>query len=459
MVAGDGAFFHGQLPICNAPAARPWIGPGLRSGEDLVRKTNGRRELVKKIGATGALAGLSLLSACAEEEDGRAPASEHEAIAANPLDTTRANQAATYRNIDRLATTRRIARGAPTLFLPAHSLELGSFSYEHNGHTQTIDDFMRRHRTSGLLILKGGAIALERYRMGNGAQSRWTSFSIAKSVTSTLIGAALKDGDIASLDDGVAKYVSQLKGSAFDGCSIRDLLSMTSGVRWDEDYYIFRQSDIERFERAIAAQKKGAVMDLMRNRARAVAPGSVFNYSTGDSYVLGAIVASATQSNLSDYLSHKIWSRLGMEMDAYWLLDSPDGLETGGDNISAVLRDYARFGLFFLREGVIGSESVLPTGWRDLATKPHTAAAAYGRVDDDPLGYGYQWWAFPTGAAALPFHDGAFTAQGIFGQFLYINPKEDIVAVVWSAWRSPWDDHAEIETYAMIGAAIAMLRQ
>jgi CubicO group peptidase (beta-lactamase class C family) len=425
----------------------------------MVCKACGRRELLKRIGATGALASLGLLCTCAEEADVRAPAPAQEPIASNPLDTTRANQAATFRNIDRLAPTRVIGCGALALALPTHSAHLGSFDYEYEGSTYKVDDYMRRNRTSGLLILKGGAIALERYRMGNSAQSRWTSFSVAKSVTSTLIGAALKDGSIASLDDGVDKYVTQLKGSAFEGSSIRDLLSMTSGVRWDEDYSIFHQSDIERFERAIGSQKKGAVMELIRTRPRAAAPGSVFNYSTGDSYVLGAVVAAATKSTLSDYLSQKIWARLGMETDGYWLLDSPDGLETGGDNFSATLRDYARFGLFFLREGVIGSDAVLPAGWRDLATKPHTAVAAYGRVDDDPLGYGYHWWAFPTGTAALPYHDGAFTAQGIFGQFLYINPKEDIVVVVWSAWRSPWEDRAEIETYAMIGAAAAILRQ
>lgn len=131
----------------------------------------------------------------------------------------------------------------------------------------------------------------------------------------------------------------------------------------------------------------------------------------------------------------------------------------GGNNFSATLRDYARFGLFFLRQGMVNGSSVLSGGWRDQAGQPDTPVTAYGQLYPGyPLGYGYQWWAFPTGVNALPFHDGAFTAEGIFGQFIYINPKEDIVAVVWSAWPTSWVDSAELETYSLIGRAAAMLR-
>jgi CubicO group peptidase (beta-lactamase class C family) len=418
-------------------------------------KTLRRRNFLKEISAGAVLGSAGLLGACALRGDGSTASLEP--IASNPLDTSPGNQAATFRNFDRLAPTRLIGRGASVLPLPEHRINLAPIRYTHGEQRYSIDDYMRRNRTSGILILKGGAITLERYAMGNTSKSRWTSFSVAKSITSTLIGAALKDGSIASLEDGIAKYVRELRDSAFAENSIQDLLNMTSGVRWEEDYSIFHRSDIVRFELAIASQRGGAVMDLLKTRKRAHAPGSVFNYSTADSYVLGAVVAAATGSALSDYLSSRIWAPLGMESDGYWLLDAPNGLETGGDNLSATLRDYGRFGLFFLNGGVIDGVEVLPAGWRELATKPHTPVAAYGHVDDDPLGYGYQWWAFPTGAAALPFHDGAFTAQGIFGQFLYINPREDLVAVVWDAWRSPWEDSAEIETYAMIGAAAAAL--
>ncbi len=419
-----------------------------------------RRRVLQRIGAAGVMGGTGLLAGCAHRPP--APAgSAAEAIADNPLDTTAANQAATFRNIDRLAPTRTIRHGGPALVLPRHPLDLDSvgITYDYRDEQFTAEQFLRRRRVGGVLILKAGQIAFERYAMGNAPQTRWTSFSVAKSILSTLTGVALQDGAIASLDDTVDQYLPELRNSAFGPCPLRDLLCMTSGVEWEEDYSILHGSDILRFARAIAQRRPGAVMELMRSRTRTAPSGTLFNYSTGDSYVLGAVLAAATGGDLSSYLSRKIWAPLGMENDAYWLLDAPDGLETGGNEISATLRDYGRFGLFFLGEGRIGTQRVLPTGWRDTASRPHTAVASYGQVDDDPLGFGYMWWCFPDGAGALPGHDSAFTAQGIFGQFLYINPKEDVVAVVWSAWRSPWDDNAEMETYAFLGAAVAQLRE
>jgi CubicO group peptidase (beta-lactamase class C family) len=410
--------------------------------------------LAAALGGSGLIGGCTLHAA-------RPDRSSPEPIDDNPLDTSSARQAATYRNIDRLAPTRDIRRGSADLPLARHAYDLGATGvpYEFRDTAYMLEDYVQRNRVSGILVLKQGKVALERYAMGNGPHSRWTTFSIAKAITSTLVGAALKDGSIDSLDDSVARYVDALRGTDYAASSVRHLLSMTSGIQWSEDYSILHGSDLLRFAHAIDERRTGAVMDLMRTRARVAAPGSVFNYSTGDSYVLGAVVAGATGSTLSDYLSRKIWAPLGMERDAYWLLDAPDGLETGGDNISATLRDYGRFGLFFLNDGRLDSASILPQGWRDEATRPGTPVASYGQVDDDPLGFGYQWWSFPVGDGALPHHDGAFTAQGIFGQFLYINPKEDVVAVVWSAWRSAWDDHAEMETYAVLGAAVALLQE
>jgi CubicO group peptidase (beta-lactamase class C family) len=417
-----------------------------------------RRRLLGRLGAAGMLGTAALLPACAHRPAPPA-GGQVEEIADNPLDTSAANQAATFRNIDRLAPTRTIRQGGVPLPLPRHALDLAvDLTYAYRDKQFTVDEFLRRRRVAGLLVLKDGRVALERYAMGNSPQTRWTSFSVAKSFMSTLVGAALQDGSIASLDDTVGRYVVALRGSAYGDSPLRDLLCMTSGVQWEEDYSILHGSDILRFARAIGERRSGAVMELIRSRPRAAPSGSVFNYSTGDTYVLGAAVAAATGGDLSSYLSKKIWARLGMEHDAYWLLDSPDGLETGGNEISATLRDYGRFGLFFLADGRIGDEQVLPAGWRDTASRPRTAIASYGQVDDDPLGFGYLWWSFPEGAGALPYHDGAFTAQGIFGQFLYINPRENVVAVVWSAWRSAWDDNAEMETYALLGAAVARLQ-
>lgn len=417
-----------------------------------MRKIWTRRDCLKTMGAAAAFGSSGLLAACAHNV-------AMEPIAPNLLETTPENQAATYRHVNRIGPTRVIQRGTSVLPLPAHGTSLAALRYNFADASFSIDDYMSRNRTSGLLILKGGAIALERYAMGNDAASRWTSFSVAKSVTSTLVGAALKDGSIRSLDDSVTRYVPQLAGSAFGQNSIRELMRMCSGVRWSEDYATGGESDIVLMGRAMRSGQPGAVMEFMRTRPRAAAPGSVFNYSTGDSYVLGAVAAAATGKHMADYLSQKVWAPLGMEADGYWLLDAPDGLEMGGNNISATLRDHGRFGLFFLRQGVVDGSRVLPDGWREQAGQPDAAVTAHGQLYPGyPLGYGYQWWSFPTGANAIPFHDGAFTALGIFGQFVYINPAEDVVAVVWSAWPSSWLETAEFETYTLLGTAVAMLR-
>lgn len=421
-----------------------------------MNRTYHRRDVLRILGVGTALGGAALLGACGGSGGNEAP---REQIASSLYSTTPENQAATFRNADRIVYTRTIKRGATTMPLKPHHVSLASFTYDYAGKTTNVDDYMQRNRTAGLLILKGGAVALERYGMGNTETSRWTSWSVAKSVTSTLVGAALKDGHIASLDDPVTRYVTALKGSAYEQNTIRELLRMTSGVRWIETYSATGDSDTARLREAYGSGKSGSVMELMRTRPRAAAPGSVFNYSTGESDVLGAVVAAATGTTLSDYFSRKVWAPFGMEADGYWRLDSEGGLELGGSNFSATLRDYGRFGLFFSREGVVNGTAVLPLGWRALASHPDSPVTNYGALYEGyPLGYGYQWWGFPGKDTTIPAQDRPFTAQGIYGQFIYIDPKEDVVAVVWSAWNNSTDDSAEFETYALLSKAVEMLK-
>lgn len=407
-----------------------------------------RRRLVGALGGFGALGAIGLMPGCGGGET-------LEPIAPSLLETTPDNQAATYRNVDRIYNTRRFARGANVSPLAAHAVSLQSLRYDTVAGPKSVADYMATNRTSGLLILKDGKVALERYAMGNTERSLWTSYSVAKSLTSTLIGLALQDGHIRSLDDAVDSYVPALRDSAYAGCSIRSLLRMTSGVGWVEQYTANGASDIAKLVQALAANQPGAMLELMRTRPRAVPVGTKFNYSTGESYVLGAVLAAAIGGNLSDYLSRKIWVPAGMEADGYWMLDAPGGLEMGGNNFSATLRDYARLGLFMLDGGA--GTSRLPDGWRALAGQPDNAITAHGQLYPGyPLGYGYQWWSFPNDAALAP-HENAFTAEGIFGQFIYINPAHRVVAVIWSAWPQAWDNELEFETYAMLGTAIATL--
>ena len=352
---------------------------------------------------------------------------------------------------------RVIRAGAKVRPLPSHARTLQGLTFESGGAMRSVDDYMALRRTAGLLVLKRGEVALERYGMGNGPESRWTSFSTAKSMTSTLAGAALHDGSIRSLDDPVERYLPQMKASAYEGVSVRNVLRMASGVAWDEQYDPKGKSDIVNLAAAMASQKDGAVLELMRTRPRAGPQGAKFNYSTGESCLLGAIVRAAVGRPLADYYADKVWGPAGMEADGYWQLESSNGLELAGMGVSARLRDFGRFGQFILEDGVAGGVRHLPVGWRDLAGQPDTEATGFGKLEKDyPLGYGYQWWTLPRQAGTA--HDGAFTAQGIFGQFVYVNPREQVVAVVWSAWRDAWQTPTEFETYALLAAAVEGLR-
>ncbi|MBK7905103.1 MAG: beta-lactamase family protein [Gemmatimonadetes bacterium] len=333
----------------------------------------------------------------------------------------------TFRNIHRLFPTRVIAAPRRPRALPPSARTLPAFRFSIGDSTYDLSTYMERNRVAGLLILADGRIAVERYRYGNGPRTRWMSMSIAKSVSATLVGAALRDGLIRSIDDSVTRYVPSLAGSAYEGVSIRDVLMMSSGVRWTERY-TDPTSDRRRLLEAQIAQLPGGALAVMRALPRAAPPGTVNTYSTGETQVLAEVLRGALKRPLAEYLSERIWQPLGTEAEARWWLDSPDGVEIGGSGISATLRDYGRFGQFILDEGIIGTDTVLPPGWVAEAT-----SAKFLR-DGTPLEYGYMWWPATTPAGR---GDRAFSAQGIHGQFLYVNPAARVVIVVWSAQPAP----------------------
>lgn len=382
-----------------------------------------------------------------------------ERTASNLMKTTPGNQAATFRNQDQIWPHRRIRRGEAVRPLPPHDRPLVEQAYRVGDVMIDIDDFMARRRTAGFLILKNGEIALERYGMGNGPESCWASFSIAKSMTATLVGAALRDGAIGGLDESCDHYLPQLRGSAYEGVTIRNLLRMASGVAWDEGARS-DGPDLWRLGRALRLRQPGAIVELLRTLPRAAPQGAIFNYATGESFLLAAVVAAAVGRPLADYFAQVVWAPAGMEADALWQLESPDGQELGGMGVSARLRDLGRFGLLVMADGeTTGGKHVLPNGWRDLAGQPDCAATAFGRImDGSPAGYGYHWWALPGAPFADGLHAGAFLALGAFGQRIYINPGEQLVAVIQSAWRQPADSDAEAETVALLRTLVRALR-
>ena len=318
---------------------------------------------------------------------------------------------ATFRAMDRipfLIKSRIISAGKDVYPLPKGApLDVGI----------DVDAYMKDQRTAGLVIIQDGKIRLEKYGLGFSGDGRWTSFSVAKSFTSTLVGAAIKDGYIKSIDDKVSDYIPDLKGSVYDDVTIKQLLTMTSGVKWNEDY-ADPKSDVALFDVHKAEPGVDVTVSYMRKLKREAPPGTKWVYKTGETNLVGVLVSSATKKNLSDYLAEKVWRPFGMEQDASWLLGST-GHEISGCCVQASTRDFARFGLFMLGGGMAEGKTVLPDGWIVAATTKQADTTRPG------YGYGYQWWTMD---------DGSYTARGIFGQGIFIDPKRKLIIASNSNW-------------------------
>ena len=304
-----------------------------------------------------------------------------------------------------------------------------------------LDAFAADQRSAALMVLHNGKVRLERYGLGFDKDGRWTSFSVAKSFTSTLAGAALRDGFIKSLDDKVSVYIPDLKGSAYDDVSVRQLLTMTSGVRWNEDYGD-PNSDVARFNNHKPEAGMDALVSYMRKLPRDVPAGTRWLYSTGETNLVGILVSQATKKPLADYLAEKVWQPVGMEQPATWLL-SKTGQEISGCCIQASARDYARFGQFILDGAKVQGQSIVPDDWLAAATTSRTSIGQPGR------GYGYQWWTYDS---------GSFAARGIFGQGIFIDPQRKIVIVTNANWdggaRDPAASQAREAFYLAVQKAV-----
>lgn len=281
-----------------------------------------------------------------------------------------------------------------------------------------IDAYFASQHLAAMVILQDGRIRYEHYGLGFTDAGRWTSFSVAKSFTSTLVGAAIRDGSIGSLDDKVSQYIPDLRGSAYDDVSVRQLLTMSSGVRWNEDYED-PQSDVSRFNNAVPDAGVDATVSYMRRLPRAHPPGTMWHYNTGETNLVGVLISSATRKPLGQYLQERIWGPAGMAAPATWL-QGKTGHEIAGCCIQAATRDFARFGQFVL-EGGRGQDGqqIVPDGWFADATRSHLDIGRPGR------GYGYFWWTYA---------DGSYAAQGIFGQGIFIDPARRLVIATNGDW-------------------------
>ena len=318
-----------------------------------------------------------------------------------------ADRERTFSRMETIMPHAPIARGdAPVRALPP-------------GDPITLDPsaYMETERVAGLLVIQDGRIRLERYGLGIGERDHWVSFSMTKSLTSTLVGTALKSGAIGSLEDPVTRYLPALAGGGYDSVTVRQLLTMTSGVRWNEDYFD-PNSDVARFLQEPARPGEDPVVAYMGRLPRAAEPGTRWNYSTGETNLVGSLVAAAEGRPLAQLLSERIWSRAGMEADAVWALDQ-GGREMGGCCVSATLRDWGRIGLMALEDGRLGGERIVPDDWFAQAV------VKQAETGDPGEGYGFQWWTQD---------DGIYSAYGIFGQAIRVDPERRLIIVMLSSW-------------------------
>lgn len=339
----------------------------------------------------------------------------------------------TFQHFDKLFSTRTVAAGRQVWQLPSTATTLtGPFQFE--GDDYELDAFLEKTRTNGLLVIKDGTIVHEQYRNSMTPATRHTVFSMSKSIIATLIGIARSEGAIGSLDDKVTDYLPAMAGSGYDGETIEQVLSMRSGVNWEERYEFGSDTQLtEVHDNALVAYNY-RWCDYAERSEPNVTPGEAFNYSTLDTSVLGCLLATATGSTVADYMSEKLWQPAGMEHPGYWIMDGPEpvGDEFYGAGFNATLRDLGRFGLMMLNEGQANGRQVVPSDWVSASTIPD---AGYEPIEPGAtFGYQYQWWTLAD--------SNAYTAIGLFNQFIYIDPDRDVVIVKLSYPEDPlgWEE-------------------
>jgi CubicO group peptidase (beta-lactamase class C family) len=348
----------------------------------------------------------------------------------------------TFRSMDRLFTTRTVARGGPVWPLPRadHPLD---FSYTFEGKTYSSQEFLERTYTNALLVMKDGRIVFETYRNGTDPATRFIGWSMTKSITSILVGCAIAEGRIKSLDDPIERYLPELKGGGYQGVTIRQILQMRSGVDYEERYDFGNPGTAARNHENALVRNVVRFADAARTIKRIHPPGAVWQYKTLDTAVLGWLLERVSGgSTLAAYAAQRLWEPLGAEADGFFIMDGPPGTgrEFSGAGFNATLRDFARLGLMVLEGGRANGRQIISAEWLRESTRPTDAAATTDR------GYGYQWWTVPG--------TQAFQATGLQGQFIYIDPPTRTVVVKLS-YFPPGDEAPSAESAAFFAAASA----
>ena len=356
-----------------------------------------------------------------------------------------------FRSMENIFPSRPIAKSTNPYKLQENIREL-NVSYKFGGKNYAMPDLLDRTFTTGILVVKNDAIVYEQYFRGNSASARNTSWSIAKSFISALVGIAIAEGKINSVNDPITKYVPELINSGYNNVPIKHILQMSSGVRFDEGYSN-PTSDINELLPKLflyARPMDRAIFDFPSDKAS----GKDLNYMSLDSHVLGLLLRRVTGRNIADYFQAKLWQPIGAESDASWLTDLY-GTEVTFCGLNATLRDYAKFGLLYLHEGNLNGKQIIPQSWIKESVLPDRPDLQAGATDFNEyagFGYQYQWWIPPH-----PNTDGEFVALGHCGQFLYINPKHQVIIVKTSAAEESLTSEIRLETIAFLRAIVNSL--
>ena len=319
-------------------------------------------------------------------------------------------------------TSNLVPSNNPSSFEIESMIELpNSFVYE--SRSVDVNEYLDRTDVSALLILKDGKIRYENYWLTGGREVKWISMSVGKSFVSALIGIALDQGHIKSIQDPVTIYVPQLKDSAYDGVSIKDILQMSSGASWNEDYGD-PNSDINRSVRIFALG--GSLDEFAASLTNENEPGTFNRYNSTDTQVLGMLLREATGTSVTEFMQKMLWDPIGAEDNAYWLLDS-ENMEVAYGGLNATARDYAKLGELYRLRGRMNNKQIIPEKWVDESVRPDAPHLMPGEnpMSDYPLGYGYQWW--------IPDESGDYMAIGVYNQFIYVSPKNNSVVVQLAA--------------------------
>ena len=357
------------------------------------------------------------------------------------------NRIENFRHLEGIFPVNDIQRAGPEFRFPRDIRKL-SETYQFKGETRNVEEFLERTITTGFLVLKDDRIVAENYYLGASEDTLFTSMSVAKSFVSALVGIAMDEGLIAGVDRPISDYVPKLKGSGYDGVPIKHVLQMSSGVRFDEEYDN-PLSDINLLFYEVFGFGK-PIDDYMAGLGSEHKSGEASYYRSCDTQALGMLISAVTGKSVSEYLEEKIWGRIGMEYDATWCTD-PHGAEIAFGFLNATLRDYAKFGALYLHNGNWRGEQIVSEAWvRESVTpdnpnlQPGEKPGGYETFGN--FGYQYQWW--------IPDDpDGEYLAIGVWGQYIYVYPGENLVVVKTSV-----DPDFEANNYEHDDETVAVCR-